>query len=124
MKRLLALALLVTVCSCKAEETLCGDGDELRANGTSVCVYSSPLIEEGVTYLVYLGGSSTGRVTDSLYSGGTYTPGTEVTSLTVEGILTTYGNAGMMGGGRQGGGVPGGDFPNGGASGGVPLGRR
>jgi hypothetical protein len=46
-------------------------------------VLCSPQLREGVTYIVYSGGSSTGTVTDGLYSGGTYTPGTELGSFTL-----------------------------------------
>jgi hypothetical protein len=46
-------------------------------------VLCSPQLKEGVTYIVYSGGSSTGAVTDGLYSGGTYTPGTELGSFTL-----------------------------------------
>lgn len=46
-------------------------------------VLCSPQLKEGVTYIVYSGGSSTGTVTDGLYSGGTYTPGTELGSFTL-----------------------------------------
>jgi len=58
--------------------------------------------------LDYLGGTSTGTVTDSVYSGGTYTPGAEYVSLTVEGVVTTSGATGGMGpgGGPGGGGAP------------------
>jgi hypothetical protein len=67
---------------------------------------SSPKLENGTTYLVYSGGSSTGRVTDSLYSGGTYTDGSQVASLTISSIVTS---AGTRGGGFPGG--PGGNRP-------------
>jgi hypothetical protein len=71
-------------------------------------VLTSSAIKEGATYKVYLGGSSTGTVTDSVYSGGTYTPGTEYVSLTIEGVVTTSGATGGMGpgGGPGGGGTP------------------
>lgn len=45
-------------------------------------VLCSPDLESGVTYIAYSGGSSTGTVRDGLYSGGTYTPGTEVGDFT------------------------------------------
>jgi hypothetical protein len=90
------------------------DGDEIITMAPTKqyqsVVVSSPAIEQGATYQVYLGGSSTGTLSDSLYTDGTYTPGTETAALTVEGVLTTYGSTGMRGmqggGGRQGGGVP------------------
>jgi hypothetical protein len=46
-------------------------------------VFSSAQLEKGSTYIVYSGGSSTGTVTDGLYSGGTYTPGTELGNFTL-----------------------------------------
>ena len=46
-------------------------------------VLSSPDLEAGATYTVYTGGSSTGTATDGLYSGGTYTPGTEAGTFTL-----------------------------------------
>jgi len=63
-------------------------------------VLSSPELENGSTYTVYSGGSSTGIATDGLYSDGTYTAGTQVTSFTISGIVT---GAGAFGGGFQGG---------------------
>ena len=46
-------------------------------------VFSSAQLKRGATYIVYSGGSSTGTVTDGLYSGGTYAPGTELGSFTL-----------------------------------------
>lgn len=46
-------------------------------------VICSPLLKKGTTYDVYSGGSSTGTLADGLYSGGTYTPGTKLGSLTI-----------------------------------------
>ena len=48
----------------------------------SVVLCSSQLTK-GATYIVYSGGSSTGTVTDGLYTGGTYVPGTELGSITL-----------------------------------------
>jgi hypothetical protein len=42
-------------------------------------VFSSPDLENGVSYVVYTGGNATGTAVDGLYSGGTYTAGTEIT---------------------------------------------
>jgi len=64
-------------------------------------VLSSPELENGSTYVVYSGGSSTGAVTDGLYSGGTYTPGAQVAEFTISSIVT---GAGPGGGGFPGGG--------------------
>jgi len=51
-------------------------------------VLSSPDLIKGSSYDVYLGGSSTGTVTDGLYLNGTYTPGTKNTTFTVSGVVT------------------------------------
>lgn len=64
-------------------------------------VISSPALENGATYLVYTGGSSTGTATDGLYLDGTYTPGTEVSSFTITSMVT--GESSGMGGQRGGG---------------------
>ena len=66
-------------------------------------VLSSPELKNGSTYLVYTGGSSTGAVTDGLYSGGSYNPGTQATSFTISGTVTTIGSAtgGFPGGMRR-----------------------
>lgn len=58
--------------------------------------FSSPELAGGATYDIYLGGSATGTVTDSLYSGGTYTPGTKYDSLTLSGVTTRLGSAVRM----------------------------
>jgi hypothetical protein len=64
-------------------------------------VLSSPKLNNGLTYVVYSGGSSTGTITDGLYSGGTYTAGAQVTSFTISSIVT---GAGSSRGGFPGGG--------------------
>jgi hypothetical protein len=74
-------------------------------------VFSSPELENGMTYKVFTGGNSTGIAINGLYSEGTYTPGTEITSFTISSIVT---------GGREGG--PGGGGPGGGREGGPPPG--
>ena len=56
---------------------------------------SSSELQKGETYVVYAGGSSTGSVTDDLYAGGVYTPGTRVTSLTISSIVTGGGPGGI-----------------------------
>jgi len=66
-------------------------------------VFSSPDLELGATYAIYTGGSSTGSLTDSIYAGGSYTPGTLVTEVTISDILTV---AGSSLGGRGGFGGP------------------
>jgi hypothetical protein len=70
-------------------------------------VFSSPGLENGSTYVVYSGGSATGTVADSLYSGGTYTAGAQVAEFTISGMVTSAGAEGGAfpgGGGRPGGG--------------------
>jgi hypothetical protein len=51
------------------------DGEEILtfvpAKAYQSVVLSSPELKNGSTYIVYSGGSSTGTVTDGLYSGGT-----------------------------------------------------
>lgn len=51
-------------------------------------VICSPKFAKGSTYDVYLGGSATGTLTDGVYSGGTYTPGTKYTSFTISSMVT------------------------------------
>ena len=56
-------------------------------------VLCSPDLEKGETYVMYTGGRSTGTVNDGLYSGGTYTAGTEITRFTITGIITNVGSS-------------------------------
>lgn len=51
--------------------------------------FSSPEFTTGVTYELYLGGSSTGTATDGLYENGTYTAGTKYATMTLSSIVTT-----------------------------------
>ncbi len=66
-------------------------------------VFCSPEIEKGVTYIVFLGGESTGTAVDCLYSGGTYSPGTRLTTFTVSSMVTNIGSSagGFNPGGRR-----------------------
>lgn len=66
-------------------------------------VLSSPKLKNGSTYKVYSGGSSTGTVTDGLYSGGKYTAGTEAASFTISSMVTGADSlrGGFFGGGRR-----------------------
>jgi hypothetical protein len=57
---------------------------------------SSPELENGATYVVCSGGSSTGAVTDGLHSGGTYTAGTQVATFTIASMVTGAGFGGNM----------------------------
>jgi hypothetical protein len=51
-----------------------------------------PSFITGSQYTVYTGGSSTGTLTDGLYEGGSYTPGTKYTSFTISSPVTKIGN--------------------------------
>jgi hypothetical protein len=83
------------------------DGEEIVTIAPSKqfqsIVVTSAAIKQGVSYKVYLGGSSTGTVKDTIYTGGKYTPGTEYVTLNVEGIVTTSGQTGGFGGPQGGG---------------------
>jgi len=57
--------------------------------------FSSPELGKGATYDIYIGGKSSGTMTDSLYKGGTYTPGTRYTSFTISNVVTIVGSGGM-----------------------------
>lgn len=61
-------------------------------------------LEYGETYVVYSGGSSTGSTTDGLYSGGTFTPGTQITTFTISSMVTNVGSGNSEWGGGMGGG--------------------
>lgn len=54
----------------------------------SSLVFSSSSLLKGASYDVYYGGSSTGAETDGLYEAGVYSPGTLLTSFTVNGTVT------------------------------------
>jgi hypothetical protein len=66
---------------------------------------SSPELQNGESYVVYTGGSSTGTPVDGLITDGDYSPGTQAASFTITSIIT--GDSGsMMPGGGPGGGRP------------------
>jgi hypothetical protein len=52
-------------------------------------VVCSASLQQGTTYNVYVGGSSTGTLQDGVYTGGTYTAGTKYTSFTTSTVVTT-----------------------------------
>lgn len=67
----------------------------------------------GETYTVKVGGECTGTANDGVYT-GTYSGGTEVLTFTIDGTLSTAGNAtGGMGGMGHGGNMGGGGFGGG-----------
>lgn len=51
--------------------------------------FSSPKLSYGTEYRAYLGGSSSGTVTDGLYEGGTYTPGNLLGTFKISSVVTT-----------------------------------
>jgi hypothetical protein len=61
--------------------------------------FSSPELTTG-SYVVYLGGTSTGTISYGMYEDGTYTPGTQNTTFTSSGMVTTVGGGGGMFWGR------------------------
>ena len=63
------------------------------ATSYAALVYSSAALTTGETYAISLGGSDSGTASDGLYSGGSYTPGTEYGSLTVSSVVTTLGQS-------------------------------
>jgi hypothetical protein len=78
------------------------DGEELLTfaptKSYQSVVFSSPDLEYGESYAVYSGGTSTGSASDGLVSGGDYSPGNQVTSLTISSMVT---GSGWAGGGRN-----------------------
>jgi hypothetical protein len=93
-------SLLLNLSSAQPAGTLVhietSEGDELLtfapAKQYQSIAFSSPELVEGSTVDVYTGGNSTGAVTDGLYQGGTYAPGTKAGSLTLSGIVTRAGS--------------------------------
>ena len=67
-------------------------------------VFSSPELKNGETYTLYVGGNSSGTATDGLYSGGTYSPGSEAANFTISSIVTGSSTGGGFFGGPGGGG--------------------
>ena len=63
-------------------------------------IISSPLIKDGVTYAVYQNGTHTGVLKDGIYTKGTYTLGTKLTTATTASATT---NNNMMAPGGFGG---------------------
>lgn len=63
--------------------------------------FSSPELENGVTYEVFYGGEASGTVTDGLYQDATYSAGTQYTSFTISDVVTRIGNNAGFGGRRR-----------------------
>jgi hypothetical protein len=90
-------SVLLNLSSAKTAGTLVhfqtSDGTELftfaPAKKYQSIAYSSSQISNGTSIDVYFGGTSTGTLTDGMYSGGTYSGGTKYTTITVSGITTT-----------------------------------
>ena len=57
-------------------------------NSYGFVAFSSPELSYGTQYKMYLGGSSSGSVTDGLYAGGTYTPGHLLGTFKISGVVT------------------------------------
>ena len=72
---------------------------------TENIIFSSPELETGVTYTVSTGGKYSGETKDCISSGGSYSGGSELASMTITEGLNSYGQVGIggsMGGGRFG----------------------
>ena len=71
----------------------------------SSVIISSPDIIQGESYSIYYGGSSSGTAKDGLYSGGEYSGGTLLETVTAESAVTQAGTGtfGQMGGIGRGG---------------------
>ncbi len=63
--------------------------------------FSSPELENGVTYEVFYGGEASGAVTDGLYQEATYSAGTQYASFTISDVVTRIGNNAGFGGRRR-----------------------
>lgn len=87
-------------------------------------VLSSPKLKEGETYVVSLGGTSTGTENDGVYEGGIYSGGKETETFEISEITTKIGETGMMRMGGMNGGMPGGQRPGNFGTGEIPTGDR
>lgn len=56
-------------------------------------VISPAALQNGATYTVYTGGTSTGKEVIGLYTGGAYSNSTQVGTFTIAGLLITVGTA-------------------------------
>jgi hypothetical protein len=69
-------------------------------------VISSPELKKDGSYTLYSGGSSTGKVTDGLYTGGKYEGGTKVVDFKISSSVTWLNESGVT---TAGSAMPGGD---------------
>lgn len=72
---------------------------------SQVMIISSPDFKTGSTYTISTGGTYSGTETDGLYIDGTYSGGSELTSLTLSSSVTSNGNLSSGGMGRPSGGM-------------------
>jgi hypothetical protein len=68
-------------------------------------VISTPELQNGESYMLYTGGSSSGTSVDGLIMDGEYTSGSQTASFTIASIITGA-TGGMFQGGGPGGGRP------------------
>lgn len=70
-------------------------GEDLLTYGSTkpyqALVFSSPDLHAGETYTVNYDGSSTGSVSDGLYTGGEYSAGAQLTTFSVSSVVTMLG---------------------------------
>lgn len=71
----------------------------------STVVVASDKLKSGSKYNVFVGGESTGTVTDGVYSEGTYSNGTKVGEFTVGSSISTVAQEGAVTGGMGAGGM-------------------
>lgn len=87
---------------------LAGEGQSFvfrMAASAATVLFSSPELVQGGAYTVSYGGDYTGGDGAGICSGSTYSGGTELASLTLTDLVTSYGQSAMGGGkGQMGGG--------------------
>jgi len=69
-------------------------------------VVSSPELQSGSTYTLYVGGESSGNLSDGLYTGGAYRDGTEVVAFTPADTVTWLTESGVSSARTFGWGAP------------------
>lgn len=63
----------------------------------SSIIFSSPLLQQGNTYSIYTGGSSSGTNNGGIYENGSYSPGTLYQTFTISSVVTNIGSSGPGG---------------------------